>query len=654
MCGILGLYNLNLKKSFLKDNFEKALFTMNYRGPEVFALREFDSNAILGHLRLSIIDLNEESNQPFELDNRYWMVYNGEIYNYIELREELLTAGYSFRTTGDTEVLLRSYQHWGENCVQKFNGMWAFAIYDKETNTLFCSRDRFGVKPFNYSTVNGQFIFSSEIKAILSYFPQLKVPDYNVIANFCRTSIGAQIKNTWFKDIFRLQPAHNLIVDESGLKIYRYWDYPRKVNKRITFNNAVEKYRSLLQESVKLRMRSDVPVGFTLSSGIDSSSIVSLLKDGFNNNINTYTAAFSGTGFQKSEKPNFNSDVEINEPALVKRLTDELGLDPTIVEVSFGNYVEKLKGIIHHLESGHGSPAVFPLNEILEEATKKVTVVIEGQGADELLAGYISNVFPVYFIELLEHLKFSKALKELKYFSRFYSLKSAFKLVIRQSDIKIIKKLHYKFGHDHSLYINKLKKYKEIEDYPNEPKGFDNILNKHLFKAHTGGLVNLLHYGDAISMAHSLESRLPFMDYRLVEFIFTLPSDFKIKNGKGKYIHREAMQGIVPGYIINNPVKFGFDSPLAHLFEKDGEDDAKSILLSNKCINRGIFSKKALEEAFKEQKVGKRDHSRTLYRMLSVELWFREFIDCEGGSNNIRSKGTNKEDFDFLNKISKI
>ena len=175
--------------------------------------------------------------------------------------------------------------------------------------------------------------------------------------------------------------------------------------------------------------------------------------------------------------------------------------------------------------------------------------------------------------------------------------------------------------------MNQLKKYKHLDDYPLKPTGFDNILNKHLYKSHTGGLVNLLHYGDAISMAHSLESRLPFMDYRLVEFVFTLPSEFKISKGFGKYIHRKSMQGIVPDYILNNPYKFGFDSPLAFLFSSDFSNSPKEILLSDKCIKRGLFSKKYLEKLFEKQKNNTSDNSRFLFRLLNVELWFRNFID---------------------------
>lgn len=627
MCGILGIYNTNLNNTFLIQKFNEALLSMCYRGPDANALKIFDNKVILGHLRLSIIDLEKENNQPFQIDNRYWIIFNGEIYNYVELKVELKAAGYIFRTTGDTEVLVRAYQHWGEDCVNKFNGMWAFAIYDEETNKLFCSRDRFGIKPFNYANVNGQFIFSSEIKAIVSYFPELKVPNYNVIANYCRKSTGAQIKNTWFKDIYRLEPAHNLVINDSGINIYRYWDYPRKVNKQISFDDAVEKYKKLLTDAVQLRMRSDVPIGFTLSSGLDSTSLVCLLKNKFKGNKNSYTAAFSDTEFDNLEKRTYKKDIEINEPALVKKMAKELDLDPSIIEIEYENYVENLSKIIHHLESGHSSPAVIPLFQILSQAKGQVTVILEGQGADEILAGYINSSLPVYFLEMLKEFKIRKAYREFKIFSKSYSFKMAFMILVRQSNLGVFKRLYYKLSGMESFYLNEIASYKEIKDYPNEPLGFDNSLNKHLYKHHTGVLVDLLHYGDAISMSQSLESRLPFMDYRLVEFAFTLPSEFKIKNGLGKYIHRVAMKGIVPAYILENPIKFGFSSPLSNLFKKADASSPRAILLSERCLNRKLFSRRALIKAFDEQELGKKDHARTLYRMLSVELWFREFID---------------------------
>ena len=230
-------------------------------------------------------------------------------------------------------------------------------------------------------------------------------------------------------------------------------------------------------------------------------------------------------------------------------------------------------------------------------------------------------------MELIKKFRFRKAFHELAAFMKTYSFMMAIMLYIRQSDLRFLKKLYYRVSGIETFFKGKLRNFNEIRDYPRVPIGFDDRINAHLFKSHTGTLVDLLHYGDAIPMSHSLESRQPFMDYRLVEFVFTLPFNFKIRNGMGKILHREAMRGIVPEDIIDNPVKLGFDSPLSELFTREGEGTAISVLLSDKCISRGLFSKDAITKAFKEQSEQKKNHSRLLFRLLSVELWFREFID---------------------------
>lgn len=627
MCGIFGLYNIKKNKQIDFNLFDLSLRKMIHRGPDNQTSLMVSDDLILGHLRLSIIDLNQVSNQPFsdEKEN-YWVTFNGEIFNYLEIKSELTALGYTFRSNSDTEVLLYSYIEWGHQCVNKFNGMWSFSIYDKVKNILFCSRDRFGIKPFNYALVDGQFIFASEIKSILSYFPELKVPNYNVISNYCRSSIGAQLKQTWFENIFRLEPAHNLFVDSNGIRTYRYWDYPKKVDYSITFNEAIKTYRDLFKSAVEIRMRSDVPVGFTLSSGIDSTSIVSVLRDKLAHN-SSYTAAFPNYNFSTSEKQNFSSDIEIDESKLVNRVAQELNLESNLIEVDFSNYPKRLSKIIYHLESGHGSPAIFPLDTILEKASADVKVVLEGQGADELLGGYISNVQPVNITNLLKRFKILSAFNEFQRFRKTYSIKTSIALFIRDSNISWIQKCYFKFSGIENFYSGKLKNYNHIKDFPIKPVGFNDSVNKFLFKSHTAGLVNLLHYGDAISMKQTIESRLPFMDYRLVEFVFKLPSCYKVRDGFGKYIHLQAMDGIVPNYILENKLKFGFDSPLTHIFLSKEQDSAAAVLLSSRCINRGLFSEQAIQRAIVDLESSKINYSRYLFRMLNVELWFREFID---------------------------
>ena len=630
MCGILGIYGIGVSKPINKQLLSESLLTMQHRGPDANDVQIISNNCTLAHLRLAIIDLKPESNQPFQIDDRYWITYNGEIYNYLELKEELTkVAGYSFRTQGDTEVLLRAYQYWGEDCVNKFKGMWAFAIYDIIENKLFCSRDRFGVKPFNYAIVDNQFIFSSEIKAIIKYFPNLKKPNYNVIANYCRTSVGAQHEETWFENILRIMPAHNLVVSKDGLKQYRYWNYPTKVNKTLTLNQATNQYKEIFESAVKLRMRSDVPVGTTLSSGLDSNSIVYTLRTFFKGVHHTFTAYTDSQNFKDLDKEVYvNKNIEINEVEVVKQTSKDLNLESILLDVDFSNFISKLSSVIYHLESGHSSSATLPTMQLMEAAKKNVTVILEGQGADELLAGYQANLFIASLVEQIKLLDFKGALFTLKNTIKVYSFKYAFKMYLRQlsNSFSFLNIIHQKLLKLDSIYTNKLSIKNKFKDYPKQNNlKFDSYINQLLYQQHSGGLVNLLHYADALSMANSLESRLPFMDYRLIEFGFQLPWHYKLHNEYGKYIHRKAMKGIVPNEILESTFKLGFNTPILAIMNSN--NFLSEILLSEKALGRGLFNKGPIEKLIDEQRHGKKNHSTLLFRLLSVEIWFQTFID---------------------------
>jgi asparagine synthase (glutamine-hydrolysing) len=627
MCGIFGVLTNSALKVINKVKIKESASLMQYRGPDAYGQWGIENKIEFAHLRLSIIDLNPESNQPFFSNcGNFVIVFNGEIYNYLEIKQQLLSTGHIFKTSGDTEVLLNAYIEWGDSCVSKFNGDWAFAIYNINENSLFCSRDRFGVKPFNYSIIEDSFIFSSEIKSIIHYFPQLRTPNYNVIANYCRNSLGAQIEETWFDGVKRLMPAHNLTWKNGAIKIERYWDYPRHTNEKLSFEAATEKYKALFFDAVKLRMRSDVAVGTTLSSGIDSGSIVSVLRKFYSEDHKTFTAVFNSKEFDRLEKSGYSKDITIDEGTLVKRLAGELNLESHLIDIPQTNLCKDLSDVIYHLESGHGSPATIPLSKIMQYAKKTVTVVMEGQGADELLSGYISNTFPYLIWELLKAGKFSQIKEEFAAFKKSYSLGNSAKVFFRLLNNNNLERLYQFKSGISRVFGPRLKNYKRIKDYPFKPDGFNENFNKELFKSHTGVLVNLLHYGDAISMSASIESRLPFMDINLVEFSFKLPYHFKMKNGLGKYIHRVSMKNIVPDFIIENPIKFGFNTPLSqHFLSLDS--DANKMLLSEKCLSRGIFDRDGLKVLIENHIAKNRNNSTMLFRLLSVELWFGHFID---------------------------
>lgn len=627
MCGIFGIFNYNNSLKIDSDKVKESATFMNYRGPDAYGQWGIENRIELAHCRLSIIDLNPESNQPFISNcKNYVITFNGEIYNYLELKNELEQLGISFRTSSDTEVLLNSYIVWGEDCVSKFNGDWAFCIYNIKEDIFFCSRDRFGVKPFNYSLIDGQLVFSSAIKCMLNYFPQLKVPNYNIISNFCRNSLGAQVEDTWFLNVKRLMPAHNLVIKNGIIKKYRYWEYPKTTFKDISFEDAKERYKVLFFNAVKLRMRSDVPVGTTLSSGLDSSSIVSVLRKFYQEEHNTFTAVFKSDEFDNLEKSVYSKNIDIDEGVMVTKLSEELNLKSHLISISNINFCKELSDLIYLLESGHDSPAIVPLSKIMDVAKENVSVVMEGQGADELLAGYFTNVFPTLLLELIQRGKINQAKREFIEFRKTYSVGYSIKLFFRLLNNDFIERIYYLSNGMSRIFGPKLKKYKRLKDYPSDPMGFNSQLNRELYKSHTGVLVNLLHYGDAISLSRSIESRLPFMDVNLVEFSFQLPYNYKMHNGYGKYIHRQAMKDIVPPYVLENRLKFGFNTPISQYFESI-DSDANRILLSKKCIDRGIYNSNGIIDIIKDHISGKRNNSPLLFRLLTVELWFRHFID---------------------------
>ena len=374
-------------------------------------------------------------------------------------------------------------------------------------------------------------------------------------------------------------------------------------------------------------MRSDVPVGTTLSSGVDSTSIVSILRKIYSNEHKTFTAKFEKNDYKKSEKKLYKQDIEINEAKLVEKLAKDLDLKAYFIKIEDQNFLSQLNSNIYHLESGHASPATIPLSNILDFAKDHVTVVMEGQGADELLGGYVSSSFPFFILDSLKSKDLCSVISEIEKFSKNYSIFYSLKLFFRLLNSRNIEMFYHKYLGIDKVLGEKLKGgYKRIKDYPLDNNSFSEKLNKHLYQAHTGGLVNLIHYGDAISMSKSMESRNPFVDFNLVEYGFQLPYNFKVQQGQGKYIHRKAMHDIAPGYILDNPIKFGFTTPLSNKFQSINSK-GNQILLSEKCIDRKIFNHNKLNELILEHINFKENHSTFLFRLLSVELWFRTFID---------------------------
>jgi len=608
MCGVFGYISF-CNEQVDRPRFEQSLLTMIHRGPDFQNSLFFANDTVaLGHARLSIIDLAVEANQPMSVGEKYCVIFNGEIYNYIELKQELERKGYHFTTSSDTEVLVMAYDCWGEECVHHFNGMWGFAIYNTQQHTLFCSRDRCGVKPFNYYLDDKRFMFASEIKPLLAYDSSLRRPNYNSIGLFCREGINGEIPETWFDGVLRLLPGHNLTVRNNSVSVYRYYSYPEH-KKRISFEDAQEKFHELFLDACKLRMRSDVPVGVTLSGGLDSSCIVAAVRQFYQDPLNAFTAHF----------PGYVND----EYSSAEMTNQQLSLNGNPVLVDYGeDLITTFSKLIFHLESGHNSPAIYPLWKVCAAAKEKVTVVLEGQGADELLAGSIETYSGLYLLGLLKKFKVFSFIDNFKKLSRNYSVKAIVVFVFRlflPSKIKTLVRRYILKSED--ILIGPLKYFRDAEFSKDKASS---ILMRTLKQSHHRGLVNLLHYGDAISMAFSLESRLPFMDYRLVDFVMTLPDEYLIAEGKGKYILRKSSESILPGHINTDVKKLGFPSPIKEFMEKN-KHVLEQTLLDKKTISRGIFNERKLRQYIHSDI--SETNSRFLFRLLSVELWFRLFID---------------------------
>lgn len=587
MCGITGI--LNFKNRVDRDTLSRMTDKLIHRGPDGGGIWfNEQQNLGFGHRRLSIIDLSNAGAQPMHYQDRYTITYNGEIYNYIELRTELEAKGYSFTSHTDTEVILASYAEKGKKCLQDFDGMFAFAIWDSLEEKLFCARDRFGEKPFFYSVSESSFSFASEIKAFWESEIKKQV-NYKYVYDyllFGTTQSITKPESTFYENVLSLEPAFYLEVSKTGnIQKKRYWDINfQAINTRLSIDEAKEEFYALFKDSVSKRLRSDVPVGSSLSGGIDSSSIVSLIhkirsKDQIQK---TFSARFEN--FSRDEGP------FINEVIKGKDNIDAYNVYPTEQSV-----LDRLDKIIYHQDEPFGSLSIAAQYEVMETARKNnVIVMLDGQGADEYLAGY-TVFFDSYYQQLhrenkglyTQELRAYKELygkdfeplnpfSKLKSFSEFWYQKAA---SIRRSFTN--SKSDY-FAGIHPDIVDQFKTHRNPRFQPAD-------LKEHLHASTTRkGLSELLRYADRNSMAHSLEVRLPFLNHKLVEYTFSLPPEYLIHNAWTKYVLRESMEGILPKAIQWRKDKIGFEPPqgrwLETKFFKDMLGDSISKLKEHNII----------------------------------------------------------------------
>jgi asparagine synthase (glutamine-hydrolysing) len=566
MCGISGYITFSgqpINKATLKTMTD----VIEHRGPdgEGHWLSD-DSSVGLGHRRLSIIDLSHAADQPMHYMGRFTIVFNGEIYNYIELKETLLSEGYTFATQSDTEVLMALYHKHGKDCLSLLDGMFAFAIYDKEEKTVFCARDRFGEKPFFYEYIPGKhFVFGSEMKCLWAAGIEKRMsPEmmYNYLT-YGYLEDPVHPSDTFYSNVKRLLHSHFAVIDlqTQEVKISKYfqinYDAP---SLSLSFDEAKEKFNDLFETSVKRRLRSDVPVGSSLSGGLDSSLVVCTIDRLIQNSSqeqNTFSAVFPG--FAKDERK------------YIDYVIAKTKVKPHFVTPNEEKLAEIIEKLSYHQEEPYGSGSIYVQYCVMQLAKQQgVTVLLDGQGADEILAGYHP-----YFLSYFNELKKQEGTAYRDQFEAYTSLhqgnaingitkkgKAEFVRDWFPNQMHLIKKLYTHLRlRKHAVYNTEFVAANRSKLFET-PGSIHPTLNTHLHSTTMDfGLQQLLRYADRNSMAHSREVRLPFLNHELVEFLYSLPAQYKISKGWTKYLMREASEGIMPKEIAWRTDKIGYEPP---------------------------------------------------------------------------------------------
>ena len=605
MCGIAGYIG---KQQISKSTINKTLHLMKNRGPDFQDSRSFnvnDTNIYLLHSRLSIIDLEMRSNQPFSF-NGLTLVFNGEIYNYIELRKKLIKKGHTFATSSDTEVLLKAYVEYGEECVQHFNGMWAFAIWDEKSQKLFLSRDRFAEKPLYYFQDNDGFYFASEIKAIQSLLhKQLKV-NYEYMKRYLVYGYKFLQKTpqTFFQGISEIDFASNATIDSNiNFVQYKYWQ-PKSIQKQMTMDEAIEGSRYHLLESLKLRLRADVPLAFCLSGGVDSASLASIAKKKFNYDVATFSI--------------IDSDERYNEYENIKATIDDLDCKHTMIHLNFENTFERLQDLVAY----HGSPVATISYLIHSMLTEKISdqgykISVSGTAADELFTGYYDH-FNLHLYEMRNHSQFDEYLKDWQdHTGNFVTnpyLKNP-KLYFKDQSIR--DHIHL----DSSEFASFL-----TEDYSieiTESNYTSSLLRNRMLNElfHESTSVILLE-DDLNSMMRSIENRSPFLDVNLFDFANSIPNEYLIHNGYGKHVLRESMNGILNDQVRLDRRKKGFNASINSLFDFS-DINTRDYFLNSSSDIFDLVDIKSIERLISSKKLANQ-YSKFLFSFINCKIFLEQ------------------------------
>ena len=595
MCGITGLLNMDKNMHVDLDLLRKMNNALTHRGPDDEGYFTY-KNIGFGHRRLEIIDLDSGSQPMYSSDNKIVIVFNGEIYNYLELKKILLNKGHKFKTNSDTEVIINSYLEWGVDCQNKFNGMWAFALWDKRNERMFLSRDRIGEKPLYYSKYKNSFYFGSEIKSLFA----ANIPN-EIDEEFTEVYLSLSYipgKNTYYKHINKLLPGHFLLVNEGNISEKKYWDLPKIDESNMIKDKKLinEEFINLLEDSVKIRMRCDVPFGAFLSGGLDSSSIVSMMTKNSQHPVETFTIGFNDKKYDESNLANL----------IAKKYSTNHNLgfvNPTSLDF-FIDIIYK------YFDEPFGDNSAIPTFQVSEYASKKVKMVLTGDGGDEVMSGYptylgikyydIYSKFPRFIKNSVSNtLSFSSTLfsnninKKLSY---LHQLSIAADMSFAQS--ACLKKPFTKLSNIKEI-TKDIKNVITIEDYMTDFEKkipYKNSFYKNMYfdlksRLPDGYLTKV----DRMSMANSIETRAPFLDYRLIEFMVGVDKNIKVENFKTKSILRNTIAKNFPSSILKSK-KMGFVAPLDNwLNNESAKNIMENLTISNWNLNNDFIKKLILE-----------------------------------------------------------
>lgn len=633
MCGITGFISFHAKS--LKEDLLLMTSTLSHRGPDgegyYFSVR--DNNSIgLGHRRLSVIDLSTAANQPMEFDGLH-IVYNGEIYNYNEIRNELITLGHKFLTHSDTEVILHAWKQWGEKSIDRWRGMFAIALYDKSSNELICIRDRAGVKPFYYYFKDGLFLFGSELKALMAHPQFEKSIDPNTVASFLQYGY-ISFPYSIFKNTFKIPAGHllRLKIDPVTIELKQYWnvyDHYNKPKLTITLPEAIGETEKILSESFAYRMVSDVPVGVFLSGGYDSSCVTALLQKDRTEKIKTFTI---GT-----------TDNKLDEAPFAKQIAAHLGTDHTEYYCTSQEALDIIPDLPYYYDEPFADSSAIPTILVSRLARKKVTVALSADAGDEVFAGYnrydyisrygnkIASI-PKPLRKLMAFIMESVSSERVPYFSRkrnFHSRYDKLKNLLHDpSTSELLKNLNLVYSDKDIRLLMKTPFYElkthhrsdELKPEFSDPLSFMMAIDYQTYMAD-----DILQKVDRATMSVSLEGREPFLDQHIIEWAAQLPSEYKYYNGEKKYILKQIVHKYVPESIMKRP-KMGFGIPVETWLAKELKGLVMENLSNENLKQHGLFIVSEVEKILSDFYKGRKEKYLKIWNLLMFQMWYKKWM----------------------------